>query len=405
MAVTPREITLAADTPTSADDEKMLSVTHTGAAVVITLDTVANQSWAAGTVLHISRDTAEQVSILTATGVTIEYPAGSVSSGGSIEIDTNGTVFLVNRSGDDVWVAGGAIVGGQFIQDTIIDSTGTTLTIGSAHVDALVRCSNTAPITVTLDVDASIPIGASGEVSQWGNGAVTFAAGTGALIVSADADYTLAGLYASAAWTKISDTTYYLRGALAVEPITPYIQSSVPWVVNDYGVPGVHGWTDVKWTVSGSYSADILYMEPVYFEEDSIITQASVNVSVASTSGSCRLGIQASDSTGASGALVADWGTVSTATTGLREITGLSTPVARGWHYVMWVLDEAANLSCVKHQNNQVGRVPGQSSQAPYRIGYAFTYATLPASPSDPTSQGTSDTGFYYPIGLTWEAA
>lgn len=76
-----------------------------------------------------------------------------------------------------------------------------------------------------------------------------------------------------------------------------------------------------------------VYYEPLYFGA-SVLTSLSTRVTIAGDATSVvRLGIYA-DAGGIPGALIADAGTVSSASTGYKTISGLSIPLAAGTYWI-----------------------------------------------------------------------
>jgi hypothetical protein len=77
------------------------------------------------------------------------------------------------------------------------------------------QCINTQPITITIPSDSiALPVGAQIAFLSNGTDTVTFAAGSGATIVSKDSALAIAGQYASAALLKIAANTWQLIGSL-----------------------------------------------------------------------------------------------------------------------------------------------------------------------------------------------
>lgn len=276
MSLTPREVTSGTtDTPTSSDSDKIVRISSTTGDMVVTLDTEANQSWN-NEIFYVERATVNTVSISPASGVTMFLPDGSTITNGTVLTIPfqNGVIYLKHQgTGTDDWTVGGDI--GSILGVPAVE-TGTTLTVGSEHIDALVRCSNTSAITVTFAVDADIPIGASGEIVQWGNGALSLT-GSAVVLVSLDGDLTLSGLYASVVWTKIDATTYLIRGALAVETVAFPTGTNPASAETQYRIPG---WSYTNNTTI-ALTADRAYYSYWYTDAPIVLTGLQLQVTTA----------------------------------------------------------------------------------------------------------------------------
>jgi len=77
---------------------------------------------------------------------------------------------------------------------------------------------------------------------------------------------------------------------------------------------------------------DRLFALPVWPGRSCTLTAAAVNVTLALVGGNLRMGLYASDGILPT-SLVADYGTVSVGLTGIRQISGLSTPLRPVLHY------------------------------------------------------------------------
>jgi hypothetical protein len=79
--------------------------------------------------------------------------------------------------------------------------------------------------------------------------------------------------------------------------------------------------------------ADRLFALPLWPGRNSVLTAAAVNVTVALIGGNIRIGLYESDGVIPT-TLIADYGTVAVGVTGIRQISGLSTPVRPVLHYL-----------------------------------------------------------------------
>lgn len=99
---------------------------------------------------------------------------------------------------------------------TINNQTGTTYTPTLDDLGALVTCTNVAAITVYLpqDADLAVPIGGFIEWVPLGAGMITFVAGTGATVLTADTAVTRKTNSVALA-EKIAANTWLVVGDLA----------------------------------------------------------------------------------------------------------------------------------------------------------------------------------------------
>lgn len=84
---------------------------------------------------------------------------------------------------------------------------------------------------------------------------------------------------------------------------------------------------------SANFPADRLFAIPFYPGRSCTLQAMAVNVTLALVGGNIRMGLYASDGSLPSD-LVADYGTVTVGLTGIRSITGLSTPVRPVLHFL-----------------------------------------------------------------------
>lgn len=173
MAFTVRTVSITTDTPTNSDDEAFIRFTN-GSTSTITLDTDANQTWAAGTIFSFVGESA-QVNVDPAVGVNVN------DSTITRTVNPDQVASLINPNGDDNWylvrhfqIANQMTVGGNFDM-----SDNSILQIGAAEFDVLTTgpgssaTPNVANNSIHIfDANANFTINeptneaASGELSQ-----------------------------------------------------------------------------------------------------------------------------------------------------------------------------------------------------------------------------------------------
>lgn len=157
-------------------------------------------------------------------------------------------------------------------------------------------------------------------------------------------------------------------------------------------------------SISGSANATLtanrLYHLPFRVSARTTFTTIAVAVTTAVTSTNIRLGVRNMNQlTAAPTTLVSDCGTVSSASTGTKTITGLSITLDPGWYYFELVSDGSPAIRGASATGalNLLGTIiSGTSSTAITYLYRAFTYAALP---SDETGQSqTADGNVVMPI-------
>lgn len=108
-------------------------------------------------------------------------------------------------------------------------------------------------------------------------------------------------------------------------------------------------WTTFLWSfetgvMTQAMNANARMYTWLYATEATRITDVRIRVTSASSTGTARIGIATLGDDWQPVALVADWGTVSTASTGNKDITGLTTDIDAGWYCVLVELDEGCSL-------------------------------------------------------------
>jgi hypothetical protein len=145
-----------------------------------------------------------------------------------------------------------------------------------------------------------------------------------------------------------------------------------------WGIPGV--WSGAAYTTK-TLAANILYYQPFIVSGTSAITVSAVglNVSTLVASTSIRIGIYAADNNLQPTTLMVDAGTVSSATTGWKTITGLSTSLTPGSYVFAYVSNGAPVVSSLTG-NSWFGYHfdPALPTNWLRDFRVSFTYGTLP---------------------------
>jgi len=158
-------------------------------------------------------------------------------------------------------------------------------------------------------------------------------------------------------------------------------------------------------TASGvAQTANTLYARVLVLPCDYTFDRIGVYVHTISATHNMRLGIYEMNSSGQPGALVLDAGTVSVATTGLKEVTISQALTADKGYYLAWVTDGTPSLA------SQLGDGGGEYSffgssdvtaSAPESYTIAHTYGALPdpyGTPTGTTNAGTNPAGIFLRI-------
>lgn len=108
------------------------------------------------------------------------------------------------------------VVTGSTSVASVADQSGTTYTLASADTNAIIRFTSASAITVTVPSNSSvsIPIGTMIDVSQWGAGQVTVAAGSGVTIRTVGSLATRTQ-YSGLSLTKVATDEWWLAGDTA----------------------------------------------------------------------------------------------------------------------------------------------------------------------------------------------
>jgi hypothetical protein len=158
----------------------------------VLLPTVSNEVIAAATTLQTNVDTAIDVANAAST------TANEALSSAQDAVDNANT--KLSR---------------QYTKRTI---TGNYTLVAGDAVDMVMHCTAATGITITLPQDSAATIGQEIPIPwrQYGAGQITFAAGTGATVISLDSAFKSAGQGAEGLITKVATNTYLISGAVIV---------------------------------------------------------------------------------------------------------------------------------------------------------------------------------------------
>ena len=109
-------------------------------------------------------------------------------------------------------------------------------------------------------------------------------------------------------------------------------------------------WGDGLAAMAGGLTNDQMYLVPIFISEDMTIDRIAIEVTTAAASSTVRLGLYSSTDSVPS-TLIADFGTVSSATTGVKELT-VSQAVSKG---LIWAAYVCSNSSSVRLRQIQDG--------------------------------------------------
>lgn len=155
---------------------------------------------------------------------------------------------------------------------------------------------------------------------------------------------------------------------------------------------GGHGFRQTNTGTGVAQTANTLYARPLILPVSGTFDRISTYVKTASSGHSIRIGIYEMSSGGLPSTLVADLGTVSVATTGLKEITISQALTANKGYFIAWVGDGTPQLAAqsldATFNLNTIG-TSATTSLAAYAYTIAHTYGALP----DPYGTPTGDTG------------
>ena len=131
--------------------------------------------------------------------------------------------------------------------------------------------------------------------------------------------------------------------------------------------------------------ANTLYAVPMMVARSITIDRLGINVTTLAAGASARIGIYKPGTNVTPGARLLDAGTVSVATTGFKEITGLSQAITTlGVHFLVVVSDGAPTLAGGALAFSPLGNSATSGYDLSNRWQVAFTYAALP----DPFTAG-----------------
>lgn len=132
-------------------------------------------------------------------------------------------------------------------------------------------------------------------------------------------------------WYRTDTDQVRASDGQAGEPLTVGPEGNLPVV------------STTRWHLLPAYGAqgtanvpvDRMFAMPFWPGRTCTVTAVAANVTLALVGGNLRFGLYAADSNGLPSTLVADYGTVTAGLTGIRSITGLSTPVRPVLHYLV----------------------------------------------------------------------
>lgn len=150
------------------------------------------------------------------------------------------------------------------------------------------------------------------------------------------------------------------------------------WTAGDFLHTHISGDTRFNFT----FSADTMYAIPLYIPASFAADQVGINVQTAAGGTNVRIGLYES-SNGRPGALAADFGVVSSATTGAKTIS-ISQTFDGGFYFAVFLSDGGPGISAATGNSITTPflhfATVGFTGQHVMRFTRSFTYAALPAS-------------------------
>lgn len=145
-------------------------------------------------------------------------------------------------------------------------------------------------------------------------------------------------------------------------------------------------------------SVNTMYAFPVFVTNSTTITKMSIYVDVAEAAKNAHLGIYA-NSSGVPGALLIDAGTISLASIGTKEITGLSQAVTSGtWYWFVLLTNSSSAQFFSTNGGANAGWITGTDNlNATFYGGYSVSqaYGALPGTFGTPTLAAKIPIMFY----------
>lgn len=172
----------------------------------------------------------------------------------------------------------------------------------------------------------------------------------------------------------------------------PNLLSPAQWVTgstNYYGLIDLAGMLDLS-TTGNALTADTMQACLFPVARDGLgnlptFDQVAVNVSGLIALSTIRLGVYAVGSDGAPGALIADWGTVSSASTGDKTLS-ISWAPTQGWYYLVQVSTHAPSV--LRQTSGRIAPI-GHTSVANLAMGTDYTRLIAGSSAALPNPFGT----------------
>ena len=181
------------------------------------------------------------------------------------------------------------------------------------------------------------PSGATGPTGPQGATGPTGAAGA----TGATGQGVPTGGTTGQALTKINATDYNTQWSSSVSKYGGNVKPIGGTMTSVLAAPGLVTLGGNQ--ISGiTYTAGSIFYFPIFVDYPMTVTQVQTNVSTLAASGTAVLGIYTANSSLQPVSLVSSFGTISTATTGLKTITSLSVSLSRGF-YLMAFLPLTAN--------------------------------------------------------------
>ncbi|WP_100499699.1 hypothetical protein [Geodermatophilus chilensis] len=198
----------AAGSAVQGNDARVTADQAAGTASIRTLGTGAQQAAAGNhghTATAITDSTTVGRSVLTAA----DAPAARTAIGAGTSNLAIGTTSTTAAAGNDIRIVGAAQR--RLTQKAVTGSY--TLVAGDA-TDTVLHTTASSALTITLPADSAVSIATEIALPwrQYGGGQITFAAGSGATVLSRGSAFKSAGQYAEGVVTKVATNTWLLSG-------------------------------------------------------------------------------------------------------------------------------------------------------------------------------------------------
>ena len=150
-----------------------------------------------------------------------------------------------------------------------------------------------------------------------------------------------------------------------------------------------------------------LYYYPIYFIGSATVQAVRMIVTTAVAASNARIGLYTADKEYKPLARVSDFGTITTDTTGYKEITGLSVAVSAGPHLLAFMCDtNGVSYRWIRgfpFTGWTRPPIAGRNDNWACDLTVAYTYGTMPTAMQNPTTY-TDNSGAPggYPIDMKW---